>query len=229
MPIRINLLAEAQAAEEARLHDPVKRGVWVGGFLIFLVGLYIFKLWVDVLISGNAFKQLEVRWSGVNGLSAKAGSVTNNQSRIILIDRRLAELDRLSTNRFYWGTFLNVLQQTVVDDVQLTSLRGTQEYSVTNAIPAKTADGQTTPRVPASSVERITITVEGKDWNYGQQTYDKYRQALSTHEYFSRLSGGRGFRLGNTLGSPLPDPLNPSRSFLMFTLECRFQEVARRE
>ena len=37
MPIRINLLAEAQAAEEMRRKDPVKRAVWIGGFVIFLV------------------------------------------------------------------------------------------------------------------------------------------------------------------------------------------------
>ena len=30
MPIRINLLAEAKAAEELRRHDPVKRVIFVG-------------------------------------------------------------------------------------------------------------------------------------------------------------------------------------------------------
>ena len=33
MPIRINLLAEQQAAEEARRRDPVKRALWVGSGL----------------------------------------------------------------------------------------------------------------------------------------------------------------------------------------------------
>ena len=229
MPIRINLLAEAQAAEEARLRDPVKRGIWVGGFLIFLVGLYIFKLWADILISNNAFKQMEARWTGPTGLSGKSGVVTTNQAKIASIERRMAELERLSTNRYYWGTLLNTLQQTVVDDIQITTLRGSQEYFVTNAIPPKTVDGKTEPRVPATSAERITITIEGRDWNYSQQSYEKYRQGLSTNEYFSRLSNGRGFRLGNTLGSPLPDPVNPARSYLLFNLECRFQEVLRHE
>lgn len=229
MPIRINLLAEAQAAEEARLHDPVKRGIWIGGFLIFLVVLYISKLYVDILINNNSLKGLNERWSGPKGLAGKSGMVVTNQTKIVSIDRRLAELDRLSTNRFYWGTLLNVLQQITVDDVQVTTLRGVQEYSVTSAVPPKTVDGKTIPRTPGVSTERISIIIDGRDWNYSQQAYDKYRQALSTNEYFSRLSGGRGFRLGNTLGSPLPDPLNPARSFLTFTLECRFQEVVRHE
>ena len=33
MPIRINLLAESQAAEEFRRHDPVKRVIYVAAFL----------------------------------------------------------------------------------------------------------------------------------------------------------------------------------------------------
>ena len=34
MPIRLNLLAEAQAAEEARRRDPVKRAVWMAALII---------------------------------------------------------------------------------------------------------------------------------------------------------------------------------------------------
>ncbi|HYE32451.1 MAG TPA: hypothetical protein VEH27_13545, partial [Methylomirabilota bacterium] len=48
MPIRINLLAEQLAAEEARRKDPVKRAIWVGSFIaavavLWSVGLF-FKL-----------------------------------------------------------------------------------------------------------------------------------------------------------------------------------------
>lgn len=34
MPIRLNLLAEAQAMEEMRRRDPVKRAIWVGSLLV---------------------------------------------------------------------------------------------------------------------------------------------------------------------------------------------------
>ncbi len=34
MPIRLNLLAEAQAAEEMRRRDPVKRALWLAGLII---------------------------------------------------------------------------------------------------------------------------------------------------------------------------------------------------
>jgi len=37
MPIHINLLAEAQAAEELRRRDPVKRGIFLGASLVVLM------------------------------------------------------------------------------------------------------------------------------------------------------------------------------------------------
>ena len=39
MPIRLNLLAEAQAAEEARRRDPVKRAIWLAALIIALMSI----------------------------------------------------------------------------------------------------------------------------------------------------------------------------------------------
>jgi len=225
MPIRINLLAEAQAAEEARLHDPVKQGIWVGGFLVALVILYILKLYANQLISASGFRNQEAQWTGPAGLSAKATAVSNNLSKIHLIDHRIAQLDRLSTNRYLWGTFLNTLQLNMLDDIQLTSIKTVEEYTVNPAIPPRTVDGKTVPGTNAFSVRKIVVTLDGKDWNYAQQSYERYRQCLSTNEYYNRLSERRGFRLANSLGLPSPDGANPNRSFLPFTLECHYTET----
>ncbi len=62
MPIKINLLAEAQHAEDLRRRDPVKRGIWISGFLVFLVLLYIAKLQLDVWQKQREYKQFEDRW-----------------------------------------------------------------------------------------------------------------------------------------------------------------------
>lgn len=48
MPIRINLLAEAQAAEEMRRKDPVKRSIWIGGFIVFLTLLAALTLQLKI-------------------------------------------------------------------------------------------------------------------------------------------------------------------------------------
>ena len=44
MPIRINLLEENLVQEEQRRKDPVKRAVWIGGFVVFLVGLWALRM-----------------------------------------------------------------------------------------------------------------------------------------------------------------------------------------
>ena len=51
MPIRINLLAEAQAAEEMRRKDPVKRAVWIGGFAVFVVLLCAATLQFKIIVA----------------------------------------------------------------------------------------------------------------------------------------------------------------------------------
>ena len=40
MPIRINLLAEQLAEEDARRRDPVKRTAWVAGVVVALMGIW---------------------------------------------------------------------------------------------------------------------------------------------------------------------------------------------
>ena len=98
------------------------------------------------------------------GLSAKATAVSNNLSKIHLIDHRIAQLDRLSTNRYLWGTFLNTLQLNMLDDIQLTSIKTVEEYTVNPAIPPRTVDGKTVPGTNAFSVRKIVVTLDGKDW-----------------------------------------------------------------
>ena len=65
MPIRINLLAEAQAAEEMRRKDPVKRSIWVGSFLVFLVLLWGFSLQVKIMVTRSEMSALNVKWKSI--------------------------------------------------------------------------------------------------------------------------------------------------------------------
>ena len=51
MPIRINLLAEAQALEDLRRRDPVKRASWAGLLLVLLVLVWISSLQLKAMIA----------------------------------------------------------------------------------------------------------------------------------------------------------------------------------
>lgn len=226
MPIRINLLAEAQAAEEARRRDPVKRGLWIGGFIVSLVVIYIAKLYGDMALEKIACSNLDSQWTRSE---PKYIEVLTNQTKIVKLESRLQALDRFSTNRFLWGPFLNALQQATVDDVEISAFSAQQSYSISNAAPPKAAS-DAAPAAPEKKVdiaiEKISLTINARDWSASQQSYRKFINTLSAQDYIARRLGGRVFTLKG-FAPAIVDKADPARSFLPFTLECRFPEVAR--
>ena len=59
MPIRLNLLAEAQAAEESRRRDPVKRGVWIGILIVVVMLAWGGSLQFQVVLANSELGHLE--------------------------------------------------------------------------------------------------------------------------------------------------------------------------
>src|SRR5215471_5454602 len=117
MPIRLNLLAEAQAAEESRRRDPIKRVLWGAGLIIAVMLVWSSSLQVKAMLAR----------SEVSRLTGQMGSRTNAYAMVTAklrktqeIRQKLEALDKLSANRFLNATLLNALQQSTVDDVHLT-------------------------------------------------------------------------------------------------------------
>lgn len=128
MPIRINLLAEQQAAEEARRKDPVKRALIIGAALILLTLVWTLMTHMQVKArraelanSETAFKQLDERAKGVRGIQAEVGD----------LERRIVSLDRYSSNRVLWANMLDSLQHATMDQIHLKSISANQRY-ITN-------------------------------------------------------------------------------------------------
>ncbi len=153
MPIRINLLAEAQAAAEMRRKDPVKRGIWIGSFLGTVVVLWIAKLQMDISFENRSYNNVEAEWKG---RMTTYSTVTNEQIKIGEVDHKLDELDLLRTNRFLWAPVFNALQQTIpqtmVDKIRVIKLSGSQIYAKEEghdigggAIPPPTRPGSDNP------------------------------------------------------------------------------------
>ena len=63
MPIRINLLAEAQAAEEMRRRDPVKRAVWIAGALVLVVAAWVVFLQVKIMKASGQLRYVGITTS----------------------------------------------------------------------------------------------------------------------------------------------------------------------
>ena len=132
MPIRINLLAEAQAAEELRRKDPVKKAFVVAGLVIGLVLFWSSTLQIKIISEKGHLNQLEAKWSSIEK-SYKVAVDTRRQS--LEAEQKIASLHRYTTNRFLLGTVLNALQKTASgnEDVQVVRLKTEQSYTI-NAV-----------------------------------------------------------------------------------------------
>jgi hypothetical protein len=223
MAIRINLLAEAQVAEETRRKNPVKLGIWIGSFLVAVVLLFILKLQLDIVFSKQHLSSSEESWKQNND---KYKDVTNNIAKTAEMDKKLAALDRLATNRFYWAPVLNTLQQTMIKDIQVLRVTGEQQY--TKEAPKTTGTGANKVTLPGGVVEKISLFIDAKDYNPNAQTYDKFKETLTHCPFFVNLLGTRNaFVLDGTLGAPTVDPTDPSKQFVVFKLASHFTEVKR--
>src|SRR5262245_60565310 len=116
MPLRINLLAEMQAAEDLRRRDPVKRAIYVSALLVIVLLVLFSSLWLKGIMAR----------AELNGLEAGLHSRTNDYAQVLEKQRKLkdakvklAALQQLATNRFLNGTMLNALQKATTENVQL--------------------------------------------------------------------------------------------------------------
>ena len=109
MPIRINLLAEAQAAEETRRKDPVKRAVWVGGFIVFVVMLVSMTLQLKIMAARSDLSSLSMSWRDIE---KQVQDINDHRNRTREIEQKLSALDQFTTNRMLWASAFDALQRT---------------------------------------------------------------------------------------------------------------------
>lgn len=128
MPIRINLLAEQQAAEESRRRDPIKRVIFGGCALLALVVGLIVTTQMQVWAARHELAQQNAKLEHVDKPSKQ---VKNKQVASLDAQGRLKALDRYSDNRFFWGSFLDALQHLSVDNIRLIEVRSEQKYTTT--------------------------------------------------------------------------------------------------
>jgi len=220
MPIRINLLAEAQNAEEMRRKNPVKRAIWVGSFLVCLILMWIGNLEWKIILERHDYSAIAANWQ-TN--TAKYSAVTNEQMKIMDLDHKLAQLDELSTNRFLWAPLLNALQQAMVDQVQVVRLRSEQSLAREDA--HDTGTGTNKQHLAAAMVEKLSLSIEAKDMRPADEDYAKFEKRLSTIDFFAARLQRRGFYMDGILGPLTVDPVDQSRQFATFTLAAQFPEV----
>ena len=223
MPIHINLLAEAQDAEELRRRDPVKRAIFIG------VSLVVVALGWSGVVEVNAFLAKE-RFIGVQGtINAQTNAyqhVESERKKIGTIQAKLTALQKLRDARFLQGSLLDALQHATVDNVQLTRLRVDQAYFLTEGTDTQTNGDRVVAGHPASVKEKIIAHLDARDFsaNPGDQV-NKFKEAIAKEAYFqAMLDKTNGVQLANPPSAPQNDS---GKLYVMFTLDCRFPEVTR--
>ena len=222
MPIRLNLLAEAQAAEELRRRDPVKRSLWVAGLVIAL------------MLAWSSFLQLRVTLasSEVTKIEAQMGARTNefrqildNQKKTVEMDNKLNLLRQLAAHRFLNGTLLNALQQTTVDDAQLVRLRVDQALVTIEGTKTRTnADNVVVKGRPPRTTEKILLNLEGLDLspNPGDQV-NRFKDMLTANSYFKNMLTRTNPVNLKSLSPPQVAPIT-GKPCVSFNLECRYSD-----
>ena len=225
MPIRLNLLAEAQVAEDMRRRDPVKRAVWLAALIIALVLVWSSFLQLRATLANSDVTRVEAQ---MGARTNEFQQVLDNQAKAREIDGRVRVLRQLAGNRFLNGNLLNALQHTTVEDVQLIRLRVEQLYTVTAGTQSHTNDDNVVvPGRAPTATEKIVTYLEGIDSspNPGDQV-SRFKGALASNAYFKEMLAKTNAVNLKNLSPPQVAPVT-GKPCVMFTLECRYPEKTR--
>jgi hypothetical protein len=223
MPIRLNLLAEAQVEEELRRRDPVKRATWMGALLVLAVLVWSSSLKVENMMSNVELKRLEEQLSSHTN---EYRQVLENQKKFNEVSGKLGALHQLATNRFLNGNLLNALQQATMDNVQLIKFRCEQLYSLTEETKARTNGDAVMPGKAATVSEKITLFLDAKDSSAKPgDSRDLFKDRLSGTPYFQKYTGKSSQFLLLNLGMPQTSP--EGKSFVVFNLQFVYPEKTR--
>lgn len=223
MPIRINLLAEAQAARDQRRKDPVKRSIWLAVLFVLLMLAWSSSLQLQSLLAKGELSRIE---GELSSRSNEFHGVLEQQNQLNDVNNRLRALTSLATNRLLYGNVLAALQESLVPNVQLVRMRAEQSFSLVDVVKPKTNNaGKITPGRPASSTESTVVLLEARDTAPvpGDQV-NVYRRTLADYPYFKEYLRTNEVRLAN-LSAPQRTP--DGKPFVMFSLECKYPEVVR--
>jgi hypothetical protein len=210
MAIRINLLAEAQAAEDLRRRDPVKRVIIIGVLLVAAMLVWSSTLQLKVMIANRNLSAVQFQ---IDTETNAYNTALSNNAKITQTKKKISELRMLTSTRLLQGNLLNALQKVTVDNVQLMRIKVSQSFI------------QRAGKTP-SVTERTSVTLDARDSsaNPGDQV-GKYKAALAAYPYFKEMLNPTN-NIALTDESP-PQTDAEGKNFVLFTLECYFPDKTR--
>jgi hypothetical protein len=223
MPIRINLLAEAKAAEELRRHDPVKRVIFVGALAVAVTLVWSSSLQLETML---AKKDVTDKQTEIGARTNEFQRVLNDQKKTATAEDKLKALKKMVNCRFLQGNLLNALQQVTVDGVRLTRIKVDQDYLTTAGTPSQTTTSGVITGRPSTVTEKIVVWLEARDSSPspGDQV-NKFKEAVADQSYFkTMLNKTNGVQLVNLSA---PQAGSDGKPCVLFTLKCNFPDYTR--
>jgi hypothetical protein len=224
MPIRINFLAEHQAAEAAKRRDPVKRVQMIGVSLVLVLIIWSAYLQVRLMAANSKVDDVESRYIQIE---AQHRLVRTNFAIATDAGSKLAALRQLATDRFLWARPLNALQYVAVEDVELSALRGKQSYTLAEATPAVTNKSGTIRAKAAASREKVVLHLEARDYSTNPGDHIRLFQDAISENFYFKTNLHKVEMTGRSPIQSSPSLRGGTRSFVVFTLECQYPERVR--
>ena len=223
MPIRINLLAEAKAAEELRRHDPVKRVIFVGALCVALTLVWSSSLELRTML---AKKSVADKQTEIGARTNEFQRVLTEQKIIADAKEKLKALNKMTNCRFLEGNLLNALQQVTVDGVRLTRLKVDQDYIPIAGTKSQTTKVGVITGRPNTVTEKIVVWLDARDSsaNPGDKV-NNFKEAVADQSYFkAMLNKTNGVQLVNLSA---PQTGGDGKPCVFFTLKCFFPDYNR--
>ena len=226
MPIRINLLAEAQALEELRRKDPVKRAILVASCVVGAVLLWATTLQVRIMAARSELNSSAAQWKG---LEKPYNDAVGIKRQFIEAEEKLSALQNYTTNRFLIGNAFNALQQTLngIGDITLVRMKLEQNYIHTEETKPRTNGTAIISGKPATSTEKVMLQLEAIDASAqpGSQV-SRFKQTITSVPYFQENLQKTNGVLLTSLSAPMAGALSRN-PYVMFTLQCFYPEKLR--
>jgi hypothetical protein len=207
MPIRINLLAEAQAAEEIRRRDPAKRTIWAAIIVIAGVLTWVCALQAKIIVVNST---LSNRVAQKQSLDKQYTTVVSNEMKLREVTDKLSALNRFTSTRFLQATPLDALLRASVDGIQLLHLRTEQSYEFTPD-----------PKPATTEIVRLILDVKDSSANPGDEQINKYKETLAMTPYFqAQHITTNNIQLRNLSVAQIDT--ETGKPYVQFTLECAY-------
>lgn len=219
--VQLNFLAGKLEAAEQQRRDPVRWVIRAGVLLVILMLVWVGRLRLNIYLAEAEVTRYNAEVGRLNLISAEAITSSKKAGDI---QKNLGLLDDLAAKRFLWALPLNALQYSWVPNIQVLQLR-IQQTVVEEAGTKTTTDekGKTIPGKLPTSHEVTIMTITAKDTGHPPAS-DKFIEAIAAQPYFhDHLRPVKPVLLKERQPSQI-DPQDPTKDFILFTIECYFLE-----